>query len=648
MKFRNIVFLFILAQACTMIINAAQTPEAPTATDNPEIEQSSKISTFPLTEQELADLNKQLLKKPTPVKIIKKNEEETKNNTEKNITRNPHLHDVIILLNTTENNAEEAISIGFTLALCEKQYPVITTSHIFNLFLTATEETIKKIKNKFLQECATDWTIYKTNDKSFYLFIPKTYDSQKDREDLGFNLKNLEEFTPSDQAIDVRKTIDLTSLQSMFTYKTAYKNMEDAGMWNIYLIGHGMYSKTLETAINKGLLPNQINTLSPEGHSDSTIAGLGLSRFGILLRFFIQAINTNFLHYISCYAGGYNTLLANMATIVNNQGVTLSNTTPDFFISMGSIGEDLVTFHTKKLLNNCLSCKTPQCLADAAKTEKSVYLAGFFDALHKYSHKDGTQKARFNDQQLKEILRPITDVPSIMIGKNKALAIAGLPQVMFPGTTVFRAVAINDDIKVITHVLARQNTLDKTPILIKSTEKTVLIYPTTISHIKMDAYSPNAFISATPTVNLHKITLLETASSFDLLLQAMRNVQYTFPKYFYIKTLEDSSKKTKRQVLIKVHRNQLDVVYTDESNTIQHRSLFYHNDTIKAVGKLNNLVSNNTFLNALANYFINPSLKKDFSYDILLSKLLTDDETKTIADAIKKFMATSVKKIKKK
>jgi len=88
--------------------------------------------------------------------------------------------------------------------------------------------------------------------------------------------------------------------------------------WIIYISGHGGPMYLIKN--------NQYQIMPGEG----SVAGVSIAEFSQLMKFFDASLNVEYIHYTTCFSGGYN------QAFVNN---TLSSLDVDFIVSSEGLGE---------------------------------------------------------------------------------------------------------------------------------------------------------------------------------------------------------------------------------------------------------------------------------------------------------------------
>jgi len=241
--------------------------------------------------------------------------------------------------------------------------------------------------------------------------------------------------------------------------------------------------------------------------------------------------------------------------------------------------------------------------------------------------------------------------------------ISALPQVMFPGTDIFRAMALTDAISVITEVATRQHVFENKPFEFVDKEA-ILLYPNNIpvdiSITVQAGKAAPAIVSMQPgasLISLENVTGNFTFSQF--MKESFGATQPLFTKYYYIKTLTLKNDKycidsvpvgtniTLQNVIIKQQNEKRDIIFSYNNaayfnNIVQARTASYEPELNREPSnkQIFDLVHKDIgLLYALDNYFLGSEnafdqiLQRSFyrNYQDLLL-LLTEQEQKTLMD----------------
>lgn len=337
---------------------------------------------------------------------VKKGSEKKESKEDVGDKRTTPMHDVMIFLVNNEDTIRHPFAKSCIQALLLESFPIIVTSHMVDLLhkLSESENLFKSWKAAF------NWHVYKTKAEDFYLFIPHNYIKKIKAETdfnallgkgwlqhfseigLGFKLKIL---TPIDgyeqlqpKQLNTKNEINIENLKSMFVFgKDIY-----AGIWNIFLGGHGLYSEKLRKEIDEGKFTS-LKPLSINDYADTRIAGIDLNQFRNLIGFFNEKINTNFLVYDTCYGGGVSTILPYLTTLVNTKGNITGKQQPSFTI---------------------VSLATTEATATSLEHEMSR----FFELLHHYANKETIYPTLYSNEQLQKILLQVPTGHFLLLKKN--------------------------------------------------------------------------------------------------------------------------------------------------------------------------------------------------------------------------------------
>lgn len=500
---------------------------------------------------------------------IKKNVESTKGEK-----RKTPLHDVMIFLNhgLASFSKNDNITTQFVLALCQKCAPIIVSGNVLkNVIEHAKQDEFKDSFKKFVdsfKNSFNDWLVYKTEIGDFYLFVPKAYQekmrAEVDTESLekaikskGYKLDNVLRgfdvwhLTPVKTYDEVepkqwiqQSELNIENLKSLFVAKK-----DDVfGLWNIYISGHGTLSKAVKEA--ELFAPSamyQTKTLKESAFSDAEIAGMKLNQFRDLIQFFNDKINTNFLFYSTCYAGGFNKFLPYAVNIMNAQGAVTGAKKPNFVVGVGSISDAPVWYYTD-LWAWCLSCTDANKGNICSNGTIQIDYRTFFDLLHDYTKKEGVRSTIFTDQELKKMCRPVT--PRVIENKDKGdhFGISGLPQFMFPGADIFIVLDLFDEIAVINNVMAKKYAREKKPIIINSDKKVLLLCTDTVDELELSNDVPIISMLPVPALlRFNKITSpgANLASFWNKCIKSANS--YKSNDAMYIDTLLIKNKEFERQ-----------------------------------------------------------------------------------------------------
>lgn len=476
-------------------------------------------------------------------------------------------NDVAILLDVTfekPDSKSPVITRDLAFTVCQKNYPIITTSNLLLNFLSI--KSAKKEDNEYHVQILKvdfnlkDWEIYKTKEGNFYLLIPSN------AKKAGFQIDSLEKVNLENQTIDtllqsIKSTqiINIEELQRMFLQSKD----EKFGLWNIYLVGHGMYPEKLEKSLIEEKEKHFYGAAIEQDISGSKITGLDITQFRSLIQFFTNKINVNFLYYMTCYGGDNNLILPYVTKIVGEVVLKVGEeekkvtaikytTKPNFTIVAGSLTSKTV-LAAEDVIASCINKNTAKEVKEEQEKQQrggKLDIAKFFKLLH-VAHK-GVARIIYKKDELQEILKAVTIRNT---QREDPYGLSGLPSVMFPGTDKFTLFPVNDKIIVLTDVAIAQyqdviirvlrragdpeakskpiNLIDKEAILIYSE-----IIPVDINiEVKQGKPAP-AIVSMIPGISLHQIKKLSINVPFsEFIYKSFGTVTTEFTKNYYIKEL---------------------------------------------------------------------------------------------------------------
>lgn len=424
-----------------------------------------------------------------------------------NTLNSKQCYDLMMILDSLEReklaSKNQTMGLNFIASLIQKSFPILVSRHIvYNvcaqaLMNSSDQKNIlaqhTQISNSLfysqnllyqLNLTNNDWYCYDYSESNLMLFVPKNYAAQFAANDsnsdeaikaCGFDtthLKKLETFSPKTLVPYLEKTQRPTvpaikAIESMFIIP----HESPLHSWNIYLTGHGM--------------------------TNTTIAGLKKEDFLLLLAHF-QKINCSFLHYNSCYSGGYN------QKIVTDQ---LSQLNSDFIVSAQGINED-ITYSPDLPTKN-----SEQSFTHFFKITESF----FGNPAHFVNQNRGTKSL---------IKDPIAAIVNTVT--NKTFLDFTQPFVYIPAAGVFNAFAVDKSVKIITNSLVKAHefenkTMDFTDPAIKS----IVVYPHYIG-IPMKIKAHTAIISPVRSSSSFQEQYVATPSSASV---------HIFEKLIYEDTL---------------------------------------------------------------------------------------------------------------
>lgn len=495
------------------------------------------------------------------------------------------LRNLIMIMDNSESFMHEddtiTMVLDFSVALCQQAAPILVHgSTLKNLFLIkkAFKALSKKLTpeelpvfKKFIQEkldsLLNKWDFYE-GANGYFLSVPRQYVDRitkefsiSDEEALGFAIGNRKKFKNAIKGNELIKTdilkteydsAPLKAQDVINLFKTRSEEKLKNYMWNIFLIGHGLYPID-----NSGQLPEFFTGRDNSKKLDIkkypvSIGGFEVAEFKKIVNFLIT-INTNFFAYNSCYAGGFNRSLPYVTQLIygSNDGkeIIMGSTEPNFIVVVAS----LTDADTYAITDYGLQC------GEQPIPENYLNYTAFFNRLSDETQKFLREKTngvsvellqktfsptpvRLNDTQLRNILKPIYSWCSATEKENH-------PLVMFPHTGTFTLIPLDDDSVVLTNAKIQaafksNGIIDIKPILV--TGKNALVNP---KYIFMPAESipvtiniktpemPKLF-SLLPGIGVHIIKSINAANiSYEHFVEALPFIDTVFPKYFFIEKL---------------------------------------------------------------------------------------------------------------
>lgn len=388
--------------------------------------------------------------------------------------RTKQCYDLMMILDSLGHeklaSQNQTMGINFISSLIQKNFPIMVSRNIvYNVCaqaLMSSSDTRNilaehtQISSSFLYSknllyqlglTNNDWYCYDCSESSFMLFIPKSYTAQftatpdnsnETMKACGFdttNLKRLENFSPTTLVSYLENTQHnkmpmIKAIESTFLIP----HESNTPSWNIYLTGHGLTNKS--------------------------IAGLRIEDFFLLLALF-EKINCSFLHYNSCYAGGYN------QKIVTDQ---LSQLNTNFIVSAQGINEDIT-----------YSPDLPTNDSEKSFTYFFKITESFFGNPTQFVQQNRTTKSWIKD--------PIAAIVNTVT--NKSFLDFTQPFVYIPAAGVFNAFTVDKSVKIVTNSLVKAHEFEnKTMDFTDQAIKTIIVYPNYIG-IPMKIKAHTAIVS---------------------------------------------------------------------------------------------------------------------------------------------------------
>lgn len=217
----------------------------------------------------------------------------------------------------------------------------------------------------------------------------------------------------------------ITHLLSSFTPQKQFGELLNPAQdtkWAIYISGHG--GPAYQSIGNVRQIIPQI----------ARIAGLTMRDFTQLMKFFDDTLNVAYIHYTTCFSGGYN------QTFVNH---VLSSLDVNFIVSSEGIGERKTSGVPLHIM---FSSQAPHIRPSRPFTK-------FFDLLRLFIS---------NPEQFVKIKEAKKDpVVQILLTIHPQMTEENQPFVRFPGAEVFGALSLNKKTKVLTQTIVKAHEIEK-------------------------------------------------------------------------------------------------------------------------------------------------------------------------------------------
>jgi len=439
----------------------------------------------------------------------------------------------------------------FVDALDERIAPIImTTNLLYNFCYWKTHysqvmQNLQVVKDAFIgrkdstsyffkkvmDTNLSGWDCYFHKRAGLVLLMPEQYSNAQH----GFDLENLDK---------IKYVLPATVLRHIENHKPSYDTIIDdfksmfikesplEMTWNIYIAGHGGPSKKIKVkkvdeqniaqSIKK--VEARIDAIKEEGFNEEElikqekklaqlrdelkqarvqglalqtkmpgyIAGLNNQDFMGLMAFFEQGIKTAYLHYETCFAGGFNQILV-------NQELALLNV--NFIVSAAGVNESVVYYRENTMRFTSFFKKLEALICDAAD------IVGDQEAIN-----------LLMKDSIAEIIEGMT---------IKDFLDYNQPFVRIPSIGVFKALDVAQEVQLLTHSLARAHEAEGT--LIDYTDKsikTIFIYP---SHVAVPLKIKDHVAIASPVpqsvteINKPAIYIFENISYQDNLSSIIPN-----------------------------------------------------------------------------------------------------------------------------
>lgn len=585
------------------------------------------------------------------------------NSVGKKEIKDPKTGELLVTISSPEVDRAGVITKMLALALCEKCAPIIASSSLFRIFL---QEKLLYKTEPFNEMSLDGWDIYENRTHDLYCFVPQytislvpyTVDELKKEEiRTGLKLTALKQADEKqrkaweEDVSSIHKNDDVVvdNVTALFVQGID----EGAKLWNLMLSGHGLAPLGSDFSTKVG---GEIAVMT------ALIAGISVSQYKDLIKFFTEKIRVNFLYYWTCFGGDYNLLLAYIPTLIYKEGreVLRSSKQPNFTIVSGAVSSQSVMGRLGVNLEACsrgyTAMEKKRILANAGEKTVLNYCT-FFNLLHTYALR-AERAVIYNDQELQAILKPVTSRSTL---PGDPYGITSLPQVMFPGTEMFRAVALDDSIVVLSDVLAKVRTLEGNKPLRLDNKQALLIYPRLIPFeldIKTGVNQALSIVSMQPGLGIHAFTQISINMGYEAFVaEAFSATMTAFSKIFYVQKLQSTAGRVLHNVFIRQQKESIYTIYTDDRGIVWEQIFdkkpeprnqgwqtlprtVVRRTEISAV----QAIPENPYLNAVFNYFYafdTDPFKDTFGFVAREKHLLNKEEKLLLAQAKKSFGATT-------
>ncbi len=448
-----------------------------------------------------------------------------------------------------------ALAFELMDALNEKIAPIIVTPNILENFCYGKIHRWKNIKKllfqrshfagKLLTTNLSGWECYFHKNGGWVLLVPTRYAdlyinepiSKENPEQCGFNLNNLEKVEDLSYATIVervrnnglRHNSTLDDFESLFLKKDSNDRFVPA--WNIYVIGHGGPTpkvtiekqddrtvirsikkvqsdiEKIQSEVSQFELKDKEKELKTLLRKLKQIRSQGVTwdretfygtvgwrdqDFRQLLHFFEYGIKTSYLHYTTCFSGGFNqTLLSEELALID----------VSFIVSTIGINEAVVYYSAKPMKFTNFFKKLDVLMCDP---------------------REGNLDQESRNALLKD---SIIDIVGSLISKD--WFDYKQPFVRLPSAGVFKAVDLAQHVELLTHSLAKAHEIEGSPIdYTDPSIKTIFIYPNHVKvplmikdHVAIVSPAPQT-VHAIPKSTIH---ILEKVSYQDNLSSIIPN-----------------------------------------------------------------------------------------------------------------------------
>ena len=401
---------------------------------------------------------------------------------------------------------------------------------------------------------------------------------------------------------------DLTSLFIPQKKDGELISPEQDTKWVIYLSGHG------------GPAYQSMGNLQGPLQQIARVAGLTMSNFNQLMKFFNNSINTAFLHYTTCFSGGYNQVFVNEV---------LSSLDANFIVSSEGLGERKTSGLS---LQMSFSTQEPRIrLGHYPFTEFFALLKLFVSNPEEFVKKKEAKKD--------PLVVLLSTIHANMTEENQ-------PFVRFPGIGVFGALAMNKKTKVLTQSIVKAHEIEKKSIDV-SKMNIIIVRPSRINvPINLGRITNNehrAIVSPTPTNMsqyhelIHLFAEVNCQSSIQSLLfnfvylnTSMKTQTFVVKKVTGV-SIQPNQIGTIGNLIIQINKPSIHAGNISANVSI---SFEYNNNIYQATIGITNFDNSNAVFNAFSKIAFTVQPEKTTNMTALANKFLTPQEVNKITRPI--------------
>ena len=403
----------------------------------------------------------------------------------------------------------------------------------------------------------------------------------------------------------------ITKLASLFIPQKKNGELispEQDTKWVIYLSGHG------------GPAYQSMGNLQGPLQQIARVAGLTMSNFNQLMKFFNNSINTAFLHYTTCFSGGYNQVFVNEV---------LSSLDANFIVSSEGLGERKTSGLS---LQMSFSTQEPRIrLGHYPFTEFFALLKLFVSNPEEFVKKKEAKKD--------PLVVLLSTIHANMTEENQ-------PFVRFPGIGVFGALAMNKKTKVLTQSIVKAHEIEKKSIDV-SKMNIIIVRPSRINvPINLGRITNNehrAIVSPTPTNMsqyhelIHLFAEVNCQSSIQSLLfnfvylnTSMKTQTFVVKKVTGV-SIQPNQIGTIGNLIIQINKPSIHAGNISANVSI---SFEYNNNIYQATIGITNFDNSNAVFNAFSKIAFTVQPEKTTNMTALANKFLTPQEVNKITRPI--------------